>query len=58
MVKVVIISIFLCSCVGGQIPAYTPQILECVSTSTNACAGWAGQKGIDITIDTQPNKEN
>jgi len=65
MVKLIIISMFLCSC-GGTIPPYHLEPIQegnkidkliCTATTEHACDGWLGQKNIDITIDTQPNKE-
>ena len=109
MVKLIIISMFLCSC-GGTIPPYYLEPIEdiektetliCSANTEHGCDGWAGkakielekecnilnlemrsnpkhykriveiletkcdmqyasyigQKGIDITIDSQPNKE-
>ena len=56
MIRLSIISLFLCSCVGtGQIPAYHLIAIEevdknqliCKSTTEHACDGWLGQKGID-----------
>jgi len=62
MVKLIIISMFLCSC-GGTIPPYHLEPLQeedkidqliCTSTTEHACDGWLGQKGIDIIIDAEP----
>jgi len=58
MIRLSIISLFLCSCVGtGQIPAYHLNAIEevdkqdkliCTSTTKHACDGWLGQKDIDM----------
>ena len=57
MIRLSIISLFLCSCVGtGQIPPYHLNAIEevdkqdkliCTSTTKHACDGWLGQKDIN-----------
>ena len=57
MIRLSIISLFLCSCVGtGQIPPYHLNSIEeidrqdqliCTSTTKHACDGWLGQKDIN-----------
>jgi hypothetical protein len=58
MIRLSIISLFLCSCVGtGLIQPYHLNAIEevdkqdkliCTSTSEHACDGWLGQKDIDM----------
>lgn len=56
MIRLSILSLFLCSCVGtGQIPPYHLNTIDeakqdrliCESSAEHACDGWLGQKGID-----------